>query len=142
MTAENNFRIIEEYLAEHDPSLVDEDAVLIDQSQPDPIKGPDAIAAMLYDMYHVAFPGAEATITRISSAEDAVTLEFTFSGRNDGPFMGRPATGREVSIPMCAVYEMAQLKIVQIRLYYDSATMARQLGNIPEQVGPRSGSWR
>ena len=122
----------------HTPALVDEDAVLIDHSQPEPITGPDAIGAMLYEMYHVAFPGAEATVTRISAAENAVTLEFTFSGRNDGPFMGAPATGRKVSVPMCAVYDVNDGKIAQIDLYYDSATLTRQLGLVPSTADTRA----
>lgn len=128
MTAKENLLIVQEYMKEHNPALVDEDAVLIDHSQPDPIRGPDGIGAHMYEMYQVVFPGARAEFTRISPGEDAVTLEFTFSGKNDGPFMGSPATGREVSVPMCAVYAITNGKIAEISLYYDSATIDRQLG--------------
>ena len=126
-TADRNLQIVGAYLDEHSPQHISQEAYLRDWSQPDPIEGVDAIAGMLYEMYHVAFPGAEAAVRSISAGAAAVTLEFTFKGTNDGPFMGRPPTGRAVEVPMCAVYAMADDAIGSIHVYYDSATMERQL---------------
>lgn len=131
MSAEVNLRVVLDYLAEHNPDLVAEDAVFIDHSLPAPVVGPDAIGALLYEMYHVAFPGAAGVDRRVHACDQVVTLEFTFTGRNDGPFMGSPGTGHQVSVPMCAVYELAHGKITEIRLYYDSATLMSQLGLTP-----------
>jgi steroid delta-isomerase-like uncharacterized protein len=131
MSAETNLELVKEYLAEHNPALVAEEAAFIDQCMPTSVTGPDAIGALLYEMYHVSFPGAEAVSTRLDAGERSVTLEFTFTGKNDGPFLGSPGTGRRVSVPMCAVYQVADGQIVEIRLYYDSATLTCQLGLPP-----------
>jgi len=46
---------------------------------------------------------------------------------------GIPPTGKPVEIPMCVVNDLADGTIQRGRLYYDGATMARQLGLIPAE---------
>jgi steroid delta-isomerase-like uncharacterized protein len=129
-----NIETVMAYLDDHSPEFVADDAYLRDWSQPEPIEGVDAIADFLYDMYHVAFSDAAAKPRAISASADSVTLEFTFTGRNDGPFVGMSPTGRSVDVPMCVVYRLEDNRIRSIHVYYDSATMARQLGLL-EAVG-------
>ena len=127
MTAEQNLELIQRYLAEHSPLYVTDDAIFEDLASGLTLKGADSIGAYLYELYHVAFPGASAEPRHINASSDTVTAEFTFRGRNDGPFMEADPTGRDVEIPMAVVYDISNGKIAGIRLYYDAATFAQQL---------------
>jgi predicted ester cyclase len=44
--------------------------------------------------------------------------------------MPQPFTGRDVEVPMLGIYEVADGKIQRARLYYDMATLMRQLGQL------------
>ncbi len=89
----------------------------------------DRLDSWLYELYHVAFPGAYPDDPRIHVGADSVVVEFTYKGRNDGPFAGNPPTHRSVSVPMCVAYDIETRRIARIRAYYDAATMMRQLTN-------------
>lgn len=123
-----NVELIQEYLSDHDPEYVADTAVFRDMPTGEVVVGPDAIGARLYELYHVAFPGAVAADPRLHAANESAVLEFTFTGKNTGPFAGLGPTDRSVSVPMCVVYDIADQRIAGIRVYYDSATMMSQLG--------------
>ncbi len=132
MSAQENIQIVQSYLANHDPKFMASDATFRDFSQPEPVVGPEAIGGMLDFLYNVAFPGAEAEPRNVVADDKSVTLEFTFRGVHQGELMGIPPTGKSVEIAMCAVYDVEGSIIRNARLYYDSATMAKQLGVMPE----------
>jgi steroid delta-isomerase-like uncharacterized protein len=101
---------------------------MVDFTQPEPIRGQEAINRMQEMLYDTAFPGAHADIQRVLAGDSLVAVEFDFHGVNDGNLMGIPATHREVRVPMCAVYDVENGLIRQIRIYYDSTLLTRQLG--------------
>lgn len=131
MSAQDNIKIVQGYLANHDPRFMAEDATFQDYSQPEPLRGREAIGAMLDMFYHTAFSEARAEVRNLVADDRSVVLEFTFHGVNTGSLMGMPPTGRRVEVPMCAIYDVEGGIIRRARLYYDSATMARQLGLTP-----------
>jgi hypothetical protein len=58
-----------------------------------------------------------------------VILETTVSGTHEGNWRGLPGTGREVEFDACAVFAFDdQDKLAGERLYYDRASLLRQLG--------------
>jgi steroid delta-isomerase-like uncharacterized protein len=60
---------------------------------------------------------------------EAVILEVTISGTHTGAWRGLPATGRPVSFPLCGIYTFdSEDRIFGERIYYDRATVLRQLG--------------
>ncbi len=63
-------------------------------------------------------------------AGDVVLAEFVLEGTHLGSYRGLPATGRAFTCPMCAVFVFAPgtAKIVCERVYFDAATILRQLG--------------
>jgi steroid delta-isomerase-like uncharacterized protein len=61
--------------------------------------------------------------------EGAVILEVTIRGTHTGAWRGLPATGRPVSFPLCGIYTFdSEDRILGEKIYYDRATVLRQLG--------------
>ena len=131
MSAQDNIKVVQGYLANHDPKFMVEDATFQDYSQVEPLRGREAIGAMLDMLYQTAFSEARAENRNLVADDKSVVLEFTFHGINTGSLMGMPPTGKRVEVPMCAVYDVEEGVIRRARLYYDSATMAKQLGLMP-----------
>ena len=130
MTSRDTRTVIEAYAQSHDPMYFAEDAVFTQMALPNPITGRDAIGRMLQLFYHDAFSGASGELRHVAADADRGLgfIEFTFRGRHTGELMGIPPTGREVEVPMLGSYEIANGQIQRARLYYDMATLMRQLG--------------
>jgi steroid delta-isomerase-like uncharacterized protein len=61
--------------------------------------------------------------------EDAVILEVTISGTHTGTWRGLPATGKPVNFPLCGIFTFdSGDRIFGERIYYDRASVLRQLG--------------
>lgn len=78
-----------------------------------------------------AFPDVHINPEDVVAEGDRVSLRFTFSGTHKGEFMGRPATGREVSIGGMAMARIANGKLVEWWEYPDMLGMMQQLGWMP-----------
>jgi steroid delta-isomerase-like uncharacterized protein len=75
-----------------------------------------------------AFPDQRNELVRMHHAEDAVIVEFDLLGTHLGAFRGLPATGRAFTCRTLAIFEFEGEGIVCERVYFDSATILRQLG--------------
>jgi steroid delta-isomerase-like uncharacterized protein len=75
-----------------------------------------------------AFPDQRNELRTVHHADDAVIVEFDLLGTHDGPFLGVEPTGRSFRCPMTAVFEFEDDRIVCERVYFDAATILRQLG--------------
>jgi steroid delta-isomerase-like uncharacterized protein len=77
-----------------------------------------------------AFPDQRNRVRALHATRDGVIVEFVLEGTHLGTFRGLPATGRAFSCPMIALFLFAPgtAKIDCERVYFDSATMLRQLG--------------
>jgi predicted ester cyclase len=128
MSAEKNLKAVKAFLNQGDLNVISEQATFQDFTQQETIQGPEAISQMIYNFYNINFPGAEAEFTNTVAGERSVVMEFTFRGVHNGELWGIIPTGRAVEIPMCVVYDVEEGIIQRGRLYYDGATMARQLG--------------
>ena len=59
----------------------------------------------------------------------AVVLEVIIRGRHLGPWRGLPATGARIEFPLCGIYTFDDDdRLAGERIYYDRATLLRQLG--------------
>ena len=127
--------VIERYATTHDPQCFAADAEFSQVALAHPFNGRDAIAAMLRLFYQEAFSDARGDLRHVAAdtEKDLGFIEFTFHGRHSGELMGIPPTGRSVEIPMLGVYEVDNGLIRRGRLYYDMATLLRQLGQLPER---------
>lgn len=75
-----------------------------------------------------AFPDQRNEIHSLRHADDAVVVEFDLLGTHRGDFAGFAPTGREFRCRMAAIFEFDGDRITCERIYFDSATILRQLG--------------
>jgi steroid delta-isomerase-like uncharacterized protein len=91
--------------------------------------GPDEVMRYFKET-RTAFPDQRNELIALHQAEDAVIAEFNLLGTHLGSFRGLPPTGRAFSCRMLAIFEFEPEGdgIVCERVYFDSATIQRQLG--------------
>ncbi len=126
MTIERTREIMEDYVSSHDPRHIASDAVFIDTATGQRHEGREEIGAMLHHIYSVAFD-ARAEDPSLLIGEGKATLEATFVGTHIGEFAGIPATGKEVRVPLCVVYDLDEDGITEGRIYLQAAVMMQQL---------------
>ena len=93
--------------------------------------GTEAVAGY-YAASRAAFPDQRNEVHAMHHGDDAVIVEFDLLGTHEGPLRGVPPTGREFRCRMVAVFLFAGEGIVCERVYFDSATILRQLGLVPD----------
>jgi steroid delta-isomerase-like uncharacterized protein len=82
-----------------------------------------------YQQLMNALPDLKIQVQRQHVAADAILVEVLIRGTHLGPWRGLPATGRQVEFPLCGVYTFdANDCLAGERIYYDRATVLRQLG--------------
>lgn len=74
-----------------------DDAVLLHGYTPEPL--PKPAVREFYLGVTTAFPGCRITVHDTLTDGDRLACRFTLTGRHDGPFLGVPATGREIALP-------------------------------------------
>ena len=76
-----------------------------------------------------ALPDLVIDVQRRHVSSDGVILEVVIRGTHGGAWRGLPATGRPLDFPLCGVYTFdADDRLAGERIYYDRATVLRQLG--------------
>lgn len=81
-----------------------------------------------FDETRAAFPDQRNELIEMHHSDDTVIVEFDLKGTHDGPFRGLPATGRAFTCRTLAIFVFEGERIVCERVYFDSATILRQLG--------------
>lgn len=82
-----------------------------------------------YSQLMKALPDLQIEVVRRHATEEAIVLEVIIRGTQLGRWRGLPATGRKVEIPLCGVYTFdEQDRLAGERIYYDRASVLRQLG--------------
>jgi steroid delta-isomerase-like uncharacterized protein len=86
-----------------------------------------------YAASRAAFPDQRNENVSLHHADDAVIAEFDLLGTHLGELKGIEPTGRSFRCRMCAVFEFEPggERIVCERVYFDQATIARQLLDEP-----------
>ena len=102
-------------------------------------RGPEGFRQWL-GMFATAFSDGRAELTEVISDGSRVAVEYVGRGTNDGPFTTPggtiPATGRSVELRFAEVVEVNGAAITAVRVYYDGASLLRQLGLLPPQGSP------
>lgn len=105
-----------------------EDAWYDDEPWGEHHDGRDGVRAYYEDLLR-ALPDLHIDIQRRHVTAEHVVLEVVISGTHTGQWRGLPGTGRHVEFPLCAVYAFDDRnKLAGERIYYDRATVLRQLG--------------
>lgn len=81
---------------------------------------------MLFDM--AAFGDGSYDIRSMIVGDNAVVVEFTFSGTNTGDLMGQAATNAMVNTPAVAIFACQGDVVSDVRVYYDRVGIMNQLG--------------
>jgi steroid delta-isomerase-like uncharacterized protein len=91
---------------------------------------------LFYEQLMKALPDLVIDIQRRHITDDAILLEVMIRGTHLGGWRGLPATGRRVEFPLCAVYTFDSAnRLAGEKIYYDRATVLRQLGVFHEPQG-------
>lgn len=85
-----------------------------------------------YHRWREAFPDGEVKIFNVIVQNTWAVVEFVNRGTQTGPLHSSlgtfPASGRRMEVRYCSVMRVADSMVVEGRDYYDSASIARQLG--------------
>ena len=129
-------REIEEHLRAESskdlPALLEgmtEDCYNLVMCDPEPMyDGPVAVARR-YEALWTALPDLNVRLRRVVAIDgDRVVSEHTLSGTHLGPLFGVPATGRPVEVDTAVVWELKDGRIRGETVYFDLATVLRQVG--------------
>lgn len=90
----------------------------------------EAAVRRYYAESRAAFPDQRNRVLGLYAAGDAVIAEFVLAGTHQGPLRGLPPTNRAFECSMMALFEFApgSRTIRCERVYFDAATILRQLG--------------
>ena len=134
MSVESTREVMTKYFhSEHaDVSTMADDVVFTVMGTGQEHRGPEAVLQMLGYFYQVAFEATAETKNVVIADQQAVG-EWDFIGKHIGEFAGIPATGKEVRVPLCVVYDLENDLIVRGRVYFEMPVLLQQLG---VQMGP------
>ncbi len=95
----------------------------------DVFDGEEEVAAY-FEETRAAFPDQRNELIEMHHADDSVVVELWLRGTHEGNFRGLPATGRRFEVRVLAIFEFEPGTdgITCERVYFDSASILRQLG--------------
>jgi steroid delta-isomerase-like uncharacterized protein len=92
--------------------------------------GEQAVRELLQGLM-TGLPDLHGGITTLRHADDAVVTEVTITGTHDGAWAGIPPTGRRVEVPVAAIFEFDEDRLLREKVYMDFATVLTQIGVLP-----------
>ena len=119
--------VVTSYLERHDPRYLAENMALDVVPDKRMRVGRSAVAAAVHDLTHGRFRDVDDTVTGVRAIDDEVVVEVTFTGR---PVQGRwsgQVTDRRITVRAAIVCRVVAGEIVTARLYYDAASLHRDL---------------
>lgn len=117
-------------------AMVSEDFELVDFAADGQVfRGPQGILRWLR-IFLTALPDAKTELTNVvADGENWAFTEFIGRGTHTGPLVGPagtiPPTGRRIEFPVGELMRLEGGKFTLIHVYYDGATLTRQLGVFP-----------
>lgn len=117
-----NAHRLEETLQTLTPDCVFEDMALGERTMG------HAGAAAYYQRWWKGFPDLTWSTVALHMTEENAIAEGVFRGTQRGEFLGIAPTSREIELPVAIIVSFADGRMARERLYYDLATLLRQLG--------------
>ncbi len=96
----------------------------------DPSDGEAAVRELLQGLMN-GLPDLHAEIGKMRHADDAVIIEGLITGTHDGEWAGIPPTGRRVEVPVAAIFEFDEDRLLCEKVYMDFAAVLTQIGVLP-----------
>jgi len=91
--------------------------------------GPEAVRDLMQGLF-TGFPDFRADPMSIYHAPAAVIVEIKMAGTHRGPWAGLSPTGRSIEIRSAAIFKFEEDRLMGETVYFDFATLLRQLGAI------------
>ena len=126
MSIESTKAVMESYWRGHGVAAVAEDAVYTMMANGEETVGREAIAAMMDAFYGEIFSGTFES-SNVVYGDGKAALEGYLVGKHTGVFAGIPPTGKDVRVPMCIVYDVADNQIQRARIYFQMSVLLQQL---------------
>ena len=82
-------------------------------------------------MLRAAFPDMHWVVDEMIAEGEKVVTRFTWTGTQQGTFMGMPATGRSVAVKGVVIDRIVGGMMTDSRILMDTMGMVQQLGAIP-----------
>lgn len=117
--------------------LVADDYVGYAAGYPEPLRGRDGFREFV-TMYLTAFPDGAITVDHQIAEGDIVATRWTGRGTNTGDLMGIPATGKQITVEGISYSRIADDKLRESWIIWDTVAMLQQLGAIPETMPART----
>lgn len=94
------------------------------------LNGKAAVRDNFVRPFIAGFPGNVHAIRNLAHAANLVAVEWSLEAVHKGRFANVEATGKRVQVPGCSFYEydLGTRKITAGRIYFDPATLLRQIG--------------
>jgi steroid delta-isomerase-like uncharacterized protein len=89
-------------------------------------KGKDGAREYWHKLFDT-FPDIEIKPVKITADEDRIVTEISFSGTQKGQIYGSQGLNKKFYLHGAFVYEFIDGKIEEIRMYYDSSILKKQL---------------
>jgi steroid delta-isomerase-like uncharacterized protein len=121
-------------------AMVSEDFELVDfAAESQVFRGPQGILQWL-QIFLTALPDAKTQLTNVvADGDNWVFTEFIGQGTHTGPLVGPagtiPPTGRRIEFQVGELMRLEEGKFTLVHVYYDGATLMRQLGVFPPRPG-------
>jgi predicted ester cyclase len=93
--------------------------------------GPRAMA-MFLDLYLRAFPDLQVTFEDMMADRDRVVARWRLEGTQKGPLMGVAPSGRRVRLEGIRIDRIANGKIVESWMQWDTLGLLEQIGALPK----------
>lgn len=91
--------------------------------------GAQAVSDLLGSLF-AGFPDFHVDVESMRHADDAVIAEVRMTGTHQNLWAGIPATGRRIDVPSACIFEFDDDRLLCEKVYFDFATLLRQLGVI------------
>ncbi len=97
-------------------------------------RGREGVRSYYEQLLH-SIPDLFIDVEREHVTRGGVVLEVVIRGTHLGSWRGLPPTGNTVAVPLCGIFTFdPQERLAGERIYYDRATVLRQLGVFHEPV--------
>ena len=145
MSEQENLQVVEEWVAAINARDADRLAATLGEDfvwelGESSTSGRDA-SREAWSLWFVAFPDLHFEIVQAITDGDYVVIRLLMTGTHEGEWrfrgtgsMSRPIapTNKKFRVPSCAFHQLSAGKIVHLWAYWDTATLLRQLGVLPQ----------
>ena len=124
MSIEQTRAVMTAYWSGHEDEMVAEDGVLILMATGEETHGREEVVALIREFYSGIFDGSfESTGSFIADGHAAA--EGFLVGKHIGDYAGIAATGKDVRVPMCIIYDVSEGLVQRIRVYFETAVLRK-----------------